>query len=153
MYWTEGGPAYTAADYALDWAEWSKTFTEILRHCCRSITAWNFALDEKGRPNIGPFDCGGLVTVHSQTNEISHSGQFWAFAHYSRFVRRGAHRFDSQGAGGIHHAAFENPDGKRVLVVTNPGSARTVQVQVAHRVAKIQLSRNSVTTLEWASKA
>src|SRR5499425_3171189 len=36
MYWTEGGPDYKAADYASDWAEWSKTFTEILRHFCKS---------------------------------------------------------------------------------------------------------------------
>jgi glucosylceramidase len=46
MYWTEGGPDYKDADYATDWAKWSATFTDILRNCCRSITAWNFALDE-----------------------------------------------------------------------------------------------------------
>jgi hypothetical protein len=28
------------------------------------------ALDERGRPNIGPFPCGGLVAIHSQTKEI-----------------------------------------------------------------------------------
>ena len=44
---------------------------------------------------FGPFPCGGVVTIHSQTKEITRSGQFWAFAHFSRNVRRGARRFES----------------------------------------------------------
>ena len=80
MFWTEGGPDFTSPDYATDWAKWGRTFTEALRNWCRSITGWNLALDEHGRPNIGPFSCGGLVTIHSQTKEITRSGQYWAFA-------------------------------------------------------------------------
>ena len=99
-----------------------RIFADILRHWCRSITAWNFALDETGHPNIGPFSCGGLVTIDSKTRAISYSGQYHAFAHYSRFVRRGAHRIDSQSqAAGVAHVAFQNPDGKHVLVLTNSG--------------------------------
>ena len=86
------------------------------RHCCRSITAWNFGLDESGRPNTGPFSCGGLLTVHSQTKEISFSGQFWAFNHYSRFVRRGARRFKSHSSSDSHNVGFENPDCTRISV-------------------------------------
>src|SRR5215831_11475787 len=67
MYWTEGGPDYTDPNYAKDWVPWSQTFAEILRNSCRSITGWNLALDERGRPNIGPFTCGGMVTIHSES--------------------------------------------------------------------------------------
>jgi glucosylceramidase len=150
MYWTEGGPDYTDPNYAHDAAQWGKTFAEILRNCCRSITAWNFALDEQGRPNIGPFSCGGLVTVHSQSNVISYSGQYWALAHYARFIRRGARRFDSQsGAADLCHAGFANPDGRHVLVLSNPGAARTCAVRMGDQAANLALSKNSVTTLEW----
>jgi len=149
MYWTEGGPDYTDANYSKDWAAWSTTFTDVLHHCCRAITAWNFALDEKGRPNIGPFTCGGLVTIDSQTQEVSYSGQFHAFAHYSRFVRRGARRVDSQASGDFSHVALENPDGTRILVLTNPGAARTVQIMSTERLATLTLPSNSVTTLRW----
>jgi glucosylceramidase len=150
MYWTEGGPDYTDANYATGWADWSKTFAGILRNWCRSLTAWNFALDEKGRPNVGPFNCGGLVTVNSTSREISYSGQYWAFAHYSRFIRRGAHRIDSQSrASDLDHAAFENPDGQRVLVLTNTGVSRDCPIRLGDKTAVISLSRNSVTTLEW----
>jgi glucosylceramidase len=152
MYWTEGGPEYTDPNYAKDAAVWGKTFAEILRSSCRSITAWNFALDEQGRPNIGPFNCGGLVTIHSQTNSISYSGQFWALAHYSRLIKRGARRFDSQSkAADLYHVGFVNPDGRQVVVLSNPGAARTCQLQLGNSVANIPLSANSVTSLSWTN--
>jgi glucosylceramidase len=151
MYWTEGGPEYTSPHYLTGWASWSKTFTGILRHWCRSITAWNFALDELGRPNIGPFKCGGLVQVHSQTKELTYCGQYWAFAHYSRFIKRGAHRFDSQGANSdLLHVSFENPDGGRVVVLTNSGPSRMCELRLGDQSATVKLDQNSVTTLQWS---
>ncbi|HKW19470.1 MAG TPA: glycoside hydrolase family 30 beta sandwich domain-containing protein [Terriglobales bacterium] len=151
MYWTEGGPDYTMPDYLTDWAKWSKTFTGILRHWCRSITSWNFALDEHGKPNIGPFNCGGLVQVHSQTKELTYCGQYWAFAHYTKFIKRNAHRFDSQSTNpDLLHVAFENPDGRRVVVLTNPGLAQACQLQLGNQSASVRLEQNSVTTLQWS---
>jgi glucosylceramidase len=151
MYWTEGGPDYTLPDYQTDWCKWSSTFTGVLRHWCRSITAWNFALDEGGRPNIGPFNCGGLVTINSQTKEVSYSGQYHAFAHYSRFIKRDARRFGSQSSGqAVLHAAFENPDGQKVLVLTNPGPAQKCQLKLGDRSVNVPLKQNSLTTLQWS---
>ncbi|HUM04356.1 MAG TPA: glycoside hydrolase family 30 beta sandwich domain-containing protein [Terriglobales bacterium] len=151
MYWTEGGPDYTSPSYLTDWAQWGKTFTEVLRNWCRAITGWNLALDEQGRPNIGPFPCGGMVTIHSQTKEITRSGQYWAFAHFSRSIRRGARRFESQSAlADLQHVAFENPDGQRVLVVTNGGVARDVVLQLGNARTTVQLAGDSVTTLVWS---
>ena len=115
VYWTEGGPDYTAPDYATDWANW------------------------------------GLVTIHSQTKEITKSGQYWAFAHFSRNVRRGAKRFESTGdVKGVEHVAFENPDGQRVLVVSNSGEAKTVTLKQATKVVELPVASNSVTTIVWS---
>jgi glucosylceramidase len=150
MHWTEGGPDYTSPDYLTDWAKWGKTFTVVLRNWCESITGWNLALDEHGRPNIGPFSCGGMVTINSQTREITRSGQYWAFAHFSRAIRRGARRFDSECAlTGISHAAFANPDGTKVLVVTNSGPAQTATVQMGTMRTDIALDEGSVITCVW----
>lgn len=149
MYWTEGGPDYTSPDYSTDWAKWGKTFTEVLRNGCRSVTGWNLALDEQGKPNIGPFSCGGVVTIHSQTKEISYSGQYWAFAHYSRFIRRGARRFDSQGAPDLNHVSFENPNGERVLVIGNSGAATAAEIRDGQQSTQISLPANSLTSLQW----
>ncbi len=150
MHWTEGGPDYTDPGYLTDWCKWGGIFSDVLRNWCRSITSWNLALDEQGKPNIGPFPCGGVVTIHSQTKEITRSGQYWAFAHYSRLIRRGARRFDSQSsAAGLQHVALENPDGQQVLVVTNPGPARTIELRLANIAALVPLKATSVTTLAW----
>jgi glucosylceramidase len=109
-YWTEGGSDVNAPDYATDWAKWSSTFAGILKNWARCVVAWNLVLDEKGEPNIGPFSCGGVVTLDSKTQKVTRSGQYWAFAHYSKAVRRGAHVIASRGVlPGIEHAAFANP--------------------------------------------
>ncbi len=150
MHWTEGGPDYTKPDYLTDWTKWGQTFAATLRNWCESITAWNLALDEKGRPNIGPFPCGGVVTIHSQSKEITRSGQFWALAHFSRFIRRGAHRFDSESTlQDLDHVALQNPDGQRVLVMSNSGTDRKVILQMGDRLADVSLKQDSLTTLVW----
>jgi len=150
MHWTEGGPDYTNPDYLTDWCKWAGTYSTVLRNWCRSVTAWNLALDELGRPNIGPFPCGGVVTINSQSREITRSGQYWAFAHYSRLIRRGARRFDSQSSiADLRHVALENPDGQQVLVLTNTGLAKTIDLRLADMAASVALKENSVTTLAW----
>lgn len=151
IYWTEGGSDYTWPDYATDWVKWAQTFTGILRNWSQSITGWNLALDEKGRPNIGPFSCGGMVTIHSQSREITTSGQYWAFAHFSRNIRRGAKRFESSSnAEGLAHVAFENPNGQKVVVLSNKGRAATATLRMANATAEIPLAADSVTTLLWS---
>jgi glucosylceramidase len=151
MYWTEGGPDYTWPDYLTDWTKWGANFANILRNGCRAITAWNFALDEHGKPNIGPFSCGGVVTIHSETKEITRSGQYWALQHFSRSIRRDAQRFGSQGTlESITHVAFANSDGRNTLVLSNAGAGRSVTLQMGNYAAETELSGNSVTTFSWA---
>lgn len=150
-YWTEGGPDITSPAYATDWAKWSQTYSDILRNWARCIVGWNLALDEKGNPNIGPFPCGGLVTVHSKTGEVTRSGQYYAFAHYSKAINRGARVICSKGdTAHVSHVALENPDGSRVLVVTNQGDAETpLECQIENRIMALRLPSDSVTTVVW----
>jgi glucosylceramidase len=151
IYWTEGGPDYTAPDYATDWANWGQTFTQIIRNWGQSITGWNLALDESGRPNIGPFSCGGMVTIHSQTKEVTRSGQYWGLAHFSRNVQRGARRFASSGSvAGVEHVAFENPNGQKVLVMANSSDGKTITLKQAETMAELTLPPKSVATLVWS---
>jgi glucosylceramidase len=150
MHWTEGGPDYTDPGYLTDWCKWAGTFSDVLNNWCRSLTAWNLALDEVGRPNIGPFPCGGVVAIDSKTNQVTRSGQYWAFAHYARLIRRGARRFESQSeAAGLRQVALENPDGQKVLIVTNSGPARTAELRLAKMAAPVSLKANSVTSFAW----
>jgi glucosylceramidase len=179
MHWTEGGDDYKFPDYLTNWSKWGATFAGILANGPQSITMWNLALDERGRPNIGPFDCGGLVQIHSQTKEITRTGLYWALVQHARAFRRGAVMVASHDASGdlpavnaalidqpassstvtatpnaaapsrVYHAAAKNPDGSIVLVLTNPGDARDVTVACAGQTAKVALTADSITTLRW----
>ncbi len=149
-YWTEGGPDVTSPDYLTDWTKWSSTYAEILRNWARSITAWNLVLDEQGKPNIGPFPCGGVVTVDSHSKAVTRSGQYWAFAHYSRMIRRGAKVFSTDGGvKNVAHVGVENPDGTQVIVLANSGADRAVQLRLAGSAVTVQMPRDSVFTLAW----
>jgi glucosylceramidase len=91
------------------------------------------------------------VTVNSQTKAVTYSGQFWALAHYSSFVQRGARRVESTSAiTNLFHTAFENTDGRRVLVIANPAESRKCQIQLGEMAADVSLERDSLTTLQWS---
>jgi glucosylceramidase len=91
-----------------------------------------------------------VVTIHSRTKEITRSGQYWAFAHFSRTIRRGAHRFDSQGIlANVDHLACENADGQRVLVLSNTAATHPVVLQMGPLMAEVTLESDSLTTLTW----
>ncbi|MFL6436626.1 MAG: glycoside hydrolase family 30 protein [Terriglobales bacterium] len=159
MYWTEGGPDITDPKYATDWSTWSRKFAGILRNGMRAIIAWNVALDEQGKPNIGPFSCGGVVTVHSQSREITRSGQYWAFAHYSSHMRRNAVVVASESntlgspenASAVDHVAAMNPDGSYALVLTNAtASPQQVELRFGNFATRVDLAADSVATLRWS---
>jgi glucosylceramidase len=180
MHWTEGGDDYKSADYLTNWSKWGATFAGILANGPQSITTWNLALDERGRPNIGPFDCGGLVQIHSLTKEITRTGLYWALVHHARAFRRGAVIVASHDARGdapavnaaligqapssstvtatpntaaashVYHTAAKNSDGSMALVLTNPGDAKEVTVACGGQTAKAALTADSITTLRWS---
>jgi glucosylceramidase len=148
MYWTEGSPDHNDPEYMRCWASWARQFTQILRNSCRAVTSWCFATNELGQPNVGPYPLGGLITIDSKTMEIYHSGQYWAMAHFSRFIRSGAVRIQTEGpATDLYHSAFQNPDGSVVAVLTNPSATRTCELQLLGQVASVHLPANSVMTL------
>jgi glucosylceramidase len=170
MYFTEGGPPANlfgpagAAPpgqhrdhvYGADWARWSKSFTDMLRNWSRCICVWNLLLDENGRPDITnpprPLRRGGLVSIDTKSHALTYSGNYYAFAHYSKLIERGARVFASGGdLPGIDHVAAENPDGSRVLVVTNSNSGPEQQVQcmLGARALQLVLPPDSITSLVW----
>jgi glucosylceramidase len=156
MYWTEGGPNYESPDYLTEWARWGETFSQILRNCCRSITVWTLLSDEHGRPyaGSGASGVGGAMLMNSKTKEISYSGMFWALAHFSRFVQRGASRINSDSTShDLKHCAFENPDGSLVVILPNSGAERVAHIRLADQTAQITLPANSLTTLLCPSSA
>ncbi len=154
-YWTEGGPDVNQPDYQTDYTKWADQYNGILNNWARSITAWNVALDEKGRPDIGPFSCGGVITIDNASHKITISGQYWAFAHYSRHIKRGAKVFATNGLGnlseaGVSHTGFCNPDGSCVVVLANKGAEKRVQLLSGSQTLDVDLPADSIQTLHWS---
>ena len=150
FYWTEGGPDISDPHYATDWTKWASSISEILQNWCRCVIGWNFVLDEKGKPNIGPFPCGGLVTYH-EDGSISQSGQYWAMKHFSHHIRRGAVRIASHcDATGLSHVAVKQSDASIVVVLTNVGEERATSLRVGSKSASLIIPKDSVMTLKWS---
>ena len=149
FYWTEGGPDVSDPQYAYDWTRWGNVFTAAIVNWCRCIITWNLMLDPQGKPNIGPFSCGGLVTLKGDGNLV-YSGQYWTLRHFSQHVRRGAVRLASHSdASELSHVSFLNPDGSHVLVLTNTGEKRTLQIANGNAHVEISLDSKSVCTVVW----
>jgi glucosylceramidase len=114
---------------------------------------WNIALDEKFGPHLGGCkDCRGVVTIHSETGEITRNFDYYALAHASRFVRPGAHRIASTfGQDGIETVAFQNADDLSIaLIVLNGANVkRTFSVAYKGQSFAYDLPAASVLTLTW----
>jgi glucosylceramidase len=167
MYFTEGGPPAHLfmphanrrrffPSYGTDWARWSTAFTNMLRNWARCICVWNLLLDQNGRPDITnpprPMRPGGLVSIDTRSQQLTRSGSYYAFPHYSKLIQRGARIFASWGdLPGIDHVAAENTDGSRALVVTNSNSGleQHVQCTLASRALNLVLPPDSITSLAW----
>ena len=159
-HFTEGGPRLHGT-YDNDWCKWGKVMSESLNRGAKSFTGWNLALDEAGSPNVGPFACGGLVTVNSTDGAISYSGQYRAFDHFSRFIKRGASILKSAIEGEDYGTysfpatrtapetcVAKNADGSVVFEIVNPDSEKR-QVQFFFRGSwwYVECLANSINTV------
>ena len=175
-YFTEGGPQREKhvpgtpfPDPMTAWAPWAEWANNVVRNWGRSIAVWNLALDENGTPYIGHHEEGdivpgapttghGFITIDSTTRKVSRSGRFWAMAHYSKHVRRGAKVFRTDGVAAgaspmlespVSHVGFRNPDGSYVVVLSNRGPETRVQLVVGSSALEVELPADSVHTLQW----
>ena len=98
-----------------------------------------------------------VITIDNASHKITRSGQYWAFAHYSQHIKRGARVFATNalgdtGSGGpaVSHAGFRNPDGTYVVVIANKSAARQIQLLMADQSLTVDLPAESVQTLHWS---
>jgi glucosylceramidase len=124
-----------------------------LRNWARGVVYWNLALDEQHGPHLGGCDaCKGVVTIDSHTGEVSRNDEYYAIAHFSRFVLPGAVRVGSNATNkGLDNVAFQNaPDGSVVLVMVNSNTQpRRVVVKQDETRFQYTLPAQSVATFVW----
>jgi glucosylceramidase len=153
---------------------WSTAFAENLQYMVRQLLIgtvnnwsrnallWNMALDEKNGPitnkpsteegNRGCMTCRGVVTVNSKDGAVTRNIEYYALAHFSKFVQPGARRIYSSALPdkGIENVAFLNADGSRVMVVINTTQqGRTFSVSANGDAYSYLLKPGAVATLVW----
>lgn len=124
-----------------------------IRQWARGVIYWNLALDERHGPNAGGCGlCKGLVTINSNTGAVSRNDEYYAFAHFSRFVLPGDVRVGSSETDkDLNNVAFLNPsDGSVVLVVINSHvDARGISVTQGQLGFQYTMPPRSVATFVW----
>lgn len=147
-----GGDWESAANGELMWFARDLLLAGI-RQWARGVVYWNLALDEQHGPHSGGCDlCKGLVTIDSRTGEVSRNDEYYAFAHFSRFVPPGAVRVgSSEPDEDINNVAFLDPsDGSITLVMVNSHTdARSVGVSQGQTRFRYTLPAQSVATFVW----
>jgi glucosylceramidase len=120
-------------------------------------------LDEKGGPwLVSPIhgDADGnaqnaVVQIDRTTHEVTFTGLYWFLAHFSKFVRPGAHRVGASVAGlpdgvEVRALAFRNDDGTLALELLNASATDSaVRVRSGGWAADLTLPAVSISTLTW----
>jgi len=120
---------------------------------------WNMILDENGGPYLlseaHRDDADNyqhpVVVINRRTKQITYTALYYYLAHFSKFVRPGAHRIRSTGRiSKVRCAAFKSPEG---LIVAELVNSRRRQVDVRlrwrGRVLEAALPPHSITSLIW----
>lgn len=127
---------------------------DAIRHWASGVVLWNLALDQDNGPHLGGCGtCRGVVTIDTRDGTITRNDEYWALAHFSRFVHPGAVRIASVGEfDGLHHVAFANTaDGSIVLVAVNERhEALALTVQIAGARYVVSLPERSIATVRWS---
>jgi len=118
-------------------------------HYMSAVVDWNMIVDENG----GPFHhrsvgCKAPVVVDPKTDTVSLEPIYYAIAHFSRFVKRGAVRIGcSTLSEQVKAVAFSNPDGDIIVVVLNlMMREENLDIRFESSAANVTLPAHSLTT-------
>lgn len=106
------------------WNAWDQgliTFGKIIgstKHFANSYFFWNMVLDESGLSRWN-WKQNSLLTVDRKAETVNYNSEFYAMKHVSATVLPGARRIAVSGGPFEKMAAFQNPDGGKVLLIAN----------------------------------
>ncbi len=100
----------------------------------KNVLLWNLVLDTNAGPkNFGCQDCYGVIDMDYQGN-IVHRGEYYALAHYGKFVQANAQRIFSEASEDIQCVAFQNPDQSLVLLTVYRGKeAKKIEITTGNK--------------------
>jgi glucosylceramidase len=155
LYFTEVSGGEWATDFSsnLQWAM-ANIFIGTTKNWSKTALYWNLALDQDHGPkNNGCDNCRGVVTVNNTSGVVTKNVEYYAIGHFSKFIRKGAHRITStisSNIASVDHVAFVNADGSRVLVLSNDGTSQAaIAVKDENAQFNYTIPAKSVVTITW----
>ncbi|OAB46598.1 glycoside hydrolase family 30 protein [Paenibacillus antarcticus] len=135
VHFTEGSGGEWIPPFEQAFSNVMRTGIDILRNHSKSFVLWNMALDEKIGPTVpgfGTSTCRGIVTVNQETRELNYTLDYYALAHFSKFIRPNSLRIDSSSSCEIiRSVAFRNTDDSFAVVLFNDSEeAKNVAVKL-----------------------
>jgi len=156
IYFTEGGSG-TWIGGGTEKGMFQDLMMHIIRfprNWAKSYIMWNVALN----PNGGPVMTGssstnrGLITINdSTTDSVTYNCQYYGLGHSSKFVDPGAVRIESNTSEGqMENVAYKNPDGSKVVVLSNrQSSSKTVKIVWNNQAFTYTVPAEGAITFKW----
>jgi glucosylceramidase len=135
-----------------DWTYGSYTWEKIKAFFDAGVNSymlWNMILDEEGKSidAVRPWPQNAPVVVDRAAKKVIYTPMFYAFKHFSYFVKPGA-RYVDIGRGRNTAIAFLNPDGELVIVLENGDFAESkLNINFGDYWVKVELPPKSWSTI------
>jgi glucosylceramidase len=109
---------------------------------------WNILLDNKGGPNHKNNFCEAPIMVNIDTSQIIKNYSYYVIGHFSKYVKKGAKRVQVDHSLGkdVFVTAFLNPDGKKIVVVSNQGWIKNFNLFIDGKSVTLSIPDKSITT-------
>jgi glucosylceramidase len=113
------------------------------------FTDWNVLLDETGGPNHVQNFCFAPVHGDTRTGQLIYTNSYYYIGHFSKFIQPGAKRIAAAASRSqLLTTAFENEDGKTVVIVMNQGNEKTpYYLWINGKAAEVTALPHSIATL------
>jgi glucosylceramidase len=129
----------------------SGTVIGALQNWSRNVLLWNLAANAKFEPhtdNGGCPVCQGAITIEG--NEVTRNLAYYTIAHFSKFVRPGSVRIETNALDTLPNVAFRGAKNAFVLVVANTAeNAQSFNVTFHGRFFAATLQAGAVATFVW----
>jgi len=127
----------------------------VIRNWGKTFVKWPVAVDENNGPNRGGCDtCRGLVTVHTRdarAGQVDYTIEYYTMGQLTKFVPNGSYRIDSTDNPDILNVAFQDPNGRVVLIAyNNTTTAQTFKVLWRSESFPYTLPVNTTATFRWS---
>lgn len=135
----------------------TSSIARSLRAGANGYVLWNMALLPTGGPAL--YDTAltnsGVLTCDLEEGVINYESEYYALAHFSKYMHKGAVRVESTDTGidnnyKLVNVVTLNPNGTMTAVITNDGKTDEVcKFVMGDSVMEVNVSARSTVTLTW----